>query len=66
MEIYAKPNFTFNLMISTNAINQYYDDFLSSKKDSFEFDIDSQYYIFFQIQTQACQIGEIFRVEINR
>ena len=66
LKIFAKPNFTFNLIFSSNAIARYYNDLLNSNKFVFETEIDNGYYVIFQISTNPCQIGEIYRPELNR
>ena len=53
-------------MFSSNAISEYYTEILQSNKSTFEFNIGGQYYVIFQINTNPCQIGEIYRPEINR
>ena len=64
--IYGKPDNNFSLSLQTDAIAQFYDEFLIIKKKSFEYNINNQYNAIFLVGLQKCLIGDIFRYEINR
>ena len=67
ISIYAKPSGIFPFIISTPAIIKYYESYLLEKSvSSFELNKDSKYFIFFMLQINQCQNGEIYKVDINR
>lgn len=65
-KIYAQPDNQFLIRIYSNSIEKFHSNLLEKSKESYEFEDSSQYYIFFKIKINPCQIGEIFRPEINR